>query len=81
MEYKDGTSMVSVHLFAFLLQVLMYNLFIYYYNVFIWQMVEGNRYNTDDIVKDFGIEVRSELCNVDARVLPSPSVILTILTV
>ncbi|XP_023519443.1 protein argonaute 5 [Cucurbita pepo subsp. pepo] len=36
-------------------------------------MVEGNRYNTDDIVKDFGIEVRSELCNVDARVLPSPS--------
>lgn len=44
-------------------------------------MVEWNKYSTDEIVKDFGIQVREELCAVDARVLPSPQVILTILTV
>lgn len=39
-------------------------------------------HSKDDIVNDFGINVvSSRLCDVGARVLPSPMVILIILTV
>lgn len=38
-------------------------------------------HSKDDIVNDFGIVVSSRLCDVGARVLPSPMVILIILTV
>lgn len=44
-------------------------------------MVEKNDYSKDEIVRDFGIDVVPVLCDVDARVLPSPMVFLTILTV
>lgn len=44
-------------------------------------MVEKNDYSKDETVTDFGINVVQQLCDVDARVLPSPMVVLTILTV
>ncbi|KAK4375931.1 hypothetical protein RND71_006608 [Anisodus tanguticus] len=35
-------------------------------------IVAGQRYDADDIVKEFGIEVRSELTTIEARVLQPP---------
>ncbi|XAR59689.1 hypothetical protein NMG60_11015612 [Bertholletia excelsa] len=36
------------------------------------QMVRHNNYNSDELVKEFGLNVNAELTNVDARVLPTP---------
>lgn len=36
------------------------------------KMVEKNDYSKDETVTDFGINVVQQLCDVDARVLPSP---------
>lgn len=44
-------------------------------------MVDKIDHSKDKIVNDFGINVESGLCDVGARVLPSPMVILIILTV
>ena len=45
------------------------------------QMVVFNNYNIDTLVNEFGIRVRAELAEVEARVLPPPMVIFYILFV
>lgn len=36
--------------------------------------MKQHHFNTDNVVKEFGINVREELALVDARVLPPPTV-------
>ena len=37
-------------------------------------MVAANRYNDEDVVKKFGMQVKAEMAMVEARVLPPPMV-------
>ncbi|KAJ9554728.1 hypothetical protein OSB04_009342 [Centaurea solstitialis] len=35
-------------------------------------VIRGNNYNNDELVKDFGLQVREQLTSIEARVLPPP---------
>lgn len=39
-------------------------------------MTSQNRYNDDELVSEFGIQVRSEMTSINARVLNPPRVIV-----
>lgn len=38
------------------------------------QMVNDNNYSGESLVRDFGMQVRTNLTSIDARVLPAPRV-------